>query len=84
VLTSSGAVTVSAPRVNDKRLDEVTGERIRFSSAILPPWARKSPKDLRRACGLTARGAVVAQFGAARRLRNSQVHASIKTARRYR
>jgi transposase-like protein len=35
---------VRAPRVNDKRTDEVTGERRRFSSAILPPWARKSPK----------------------------------------
>jgi putative transposase len=30
--------------VNDKRVDETTGERKRFSSAILPPWCRKSPK----------------------------------------
>jgi transposase-like protein len=44
VLTSSGAIEVVAPRVNDKRVDEVTGERVRFSSAILPPWCRKSPK----------------------------------------
>jgi len=44
VLTSSGAVGVKAPRVNDKRTDEVTGQRARFSSAILPPWCRKSPK----------------------------------------
>jgi hypothetical protein len=44
VLTSSGAVQVKAPRVNDKRVDEVTGARSRFSSAILPPWARKSPR----------------------------------------
>lgn len=44
MLTSSGAVEVVAPRVNDKRVDEVTGERRRFSSAILPPWCRKSPK----------------------------------------
>jgi transposase-like protein len=44
VLTSSGAVEVVAPRVNDKRVDEVTGERRRFCSAILPPWCRKSPK----------------------------------------
>ena len=35
---------VTVPRVNDKRTDPVTGERIRFSSAILPPWARKTPK----------------------------------------
>lgn len=27
-----------------KRVDETTGERRRFSSAILPPWCRKSPK----------------------------------------
>jgi transposase-like protein len=44
VLTSAGAVQVRAPRVNDKRTDPETGERMRFSSAILPPWARKTPK----------------------------------------
>src|ERR1700716_2166132 len=44
VLTSAGAVEVTAPRVNDKRVDPDTGERERFSSAILPPWARKTPK----------------------------------------
>ncbi|MBN6058622.1 IS256 family transposase [Nonomuraea sp. RK-328] len=43
VLTSAGAIEVQAPRVNDKRIDEATGERRRFSSAILPPWCRKSP-----------------------------------------
>jgi transposase-like protein len=44
VLTSAGAVEVKAPRVNDKRVDPETGERKRFSSAILPPWCRKTPK----------------------------------------
>ncbi|KGI65915.1 IS256 family transposase (plasmid) [Mycolicibacterium rufum] len=44
ILTAAGAVTVTAPRVNDKRIDAVTGERQRFSSAILPAWARKSPQ----------------------------------------
>jgi transposase-like protein len=44
VLTSAGAIEVTAPRVNDKRIDPQTGERQRFSSAILPPWARKTPK----------------------------------------
>ena len=44
VLTSAGAVGVTAPRVNDKRTDPETGERQRFSSAILPAWARKTPK----------------------------------------
>ncbi len=44
VLTSAGAVSVRAPRVNDKRVDPESGERQRFSSAILPAWARKSPQ----------------------------------------
>jgi putative transposase len=44
VLTSAGAIEVTAPRVNDKRVDADTGERMRFSSAILPPWARKTPQ----------------------------------------
>jgi putative transposase len=44
VVTGAGPVQVKAPRVNDRRVDEATGERKRFSSAILPPWARKSPK----------------------------------------
>jgi len=44
VLTSAGAVEVSAPRVNDRRTDPDTGQRVRFSSAILPPWCRKTPK----------------------------------------
>ncbi|MBP2477563.1 hypothetical protein JOF53_006435 [Crossiella equi] len=44
VLTSAGAVEVTAPRVNDKRVDPATGRRKRFSSAILPPWARKTPE----------------------------------------
>ncbi|MER7756690.1 IS256 family transposase [Kitasatospora sp. NPDC097643] len=44
VTTAAGVVEVKAPRVNDKRVDEATGERKRFSSAILPPWCRKSPK----------------------------------------
>jgi transposase-like protein len=44
VLTAAGAVAVKAPRVNDRRLDPDTGDRQRFSSAILPAWARKSPQ----------------------------------------
>ena len=44
VTTAAGAVPVRAPRVNDKRIDEVTGERKRFASAILPAWSRKSPR----------------------------------------
>jgi len=44
VTTAAGAIEVAAPRVNDKRVDPVTGRRQRFRSAILPPWCRKSPK----------------------------------------
>jgi transposase-like protein len=35
---------MKAPRVNDKRVNEETGERKRFSSRILPAYARRSPK----------------------------------------
>jgi transposase-like protein len=44
VQTCAGAVAVTAPRVDDRRVDPETGERARFASAILPPWARKTPK----------------------------------------
>jgi hypothetical protein len=44
IVTGAGPVEVTAPRVNDKRTDPATGERRRFSSAILPPWARKTPQ----------------------------------------
>ena len=44
MITAAGAVPVRAPRVNDKRTDPATGERKRFASAILPAWARKSPR----------------------------------------
>jgi len=44
VTVGSGTVPVRAPRVNDKRVDEETGERKRFSSRILPAYARRSPK----------------------------------------
>ncbi len=44
VITATGPVPVRPPRVNDKRTDPATGERKRFASAILPAWARKSPR----------------------------------------
>ncbi len=43
VLCGAGAVEVKAPRVNDRRVDE-NGNRQRFSSVILPPYMRRSPK----------------------------------------
>ena len=42
--TCAGAVAVHAARVNDRRVDLETVERQRFCSAILPPWARKTPQ----------------------------------------
>jgi transposase-like protein len=44
VVAGAGAVEVAAPRVNDRRIDPTTGERQRFRSSILPPYARRSPK----------------------------------------
>ena len=44
VTTAAGAIPVRAPRVEDRRTDLVSGERVRFRSVILPPWCRKSPK----------------------------------------
>ncbi|WP_030691116.1 IS256 family transposase [Streptomyces globisporus] len=44
VVTAAGPVEVKALRVNDRRVDDETRERKRFSSKILPPWCRKSPK----------------------------------------
>lgn len=38
----SGTMSIESPRVNDKRV--VDGERQRFTSKILPPYLRKSPK----------------------------------------
>ncbi len=39
-----GTMRLRAPRVNDKRVDERSGERQKFSSRILPAYARRSPK----------------------------------------
>jgi putative transposase len=44
VTTGAGPVPVAAPRVDDRRVDPTSGERVRFRSVILPPWCRKSPK----------------------------------------
>ncbi len=44
IATGAGPIAVEAPRVNDRRVVEVTGERLRFRSQILAPWCRKSPK----------------------------------------
>jgi len=43
VTVGAGTIPVSAPRVNDRRTDQ-DGERRRFTSRILPPYMRRSPK----------------------------------------
>lgn len=42
ITTGVGQVEVEAPRINDKRV--IDGERCKFTSKILPPYMRKSPK----------------------------------------
>jgi Transposase, Mutator family len=64
VLTAAGAVAVAAPRVNDCRIDD-SGERQRFSSAILPTWARKSPQITEVLPLLYLHGLSTGDFGAA-------------------
>jgi hypothetical protein len=44
VTVGSGTVALRAPRVDDRRVDQETGERRRFSSRILPRYARRSPR----------------------------------------
>lgn len=44
VTTAAGAMEVRAPRVDDRRVDEASGQRRRFRSSLLPPWCRRSPK----------------------------------------
>jgi len=41
IQSGNGPIEVKQPRVNDKRLDE-EGNRIRFTSKILPPYLRKT------------------------------------------
>ena len=61
VTVRAGTIAVSAPRVNDRRTDK-DGERRRFTSRILPPYMRRSPKvaedgsdDQLQTAGRTAR-----------------------------
>ncbi len=44
VVCGAGNIEVRAPRINDRRVDEQTGEQKRFRSVILPPYMRRSPK----------------------------------------
>ena len=63
VLTAAGAVTVTATRVKDKRIDADAAERQRFSSAILPAWPRKSPQMTEMPPLLYLHGLSTSDFG---------------------
>jgi putative transposase len=67
VTVGSGTVPIKAPRVNDKRVDEETGERRKFSSRILPAYARRSPKVTEVLPILYLRGLSTGDFGPALR-----------------
>jgi putative transposase len=43
ITIGAGTIDIRAPRVNDRRVDE-DGQRQRFTSEILPPYMRRSPK----------------------------------------
>jgi putative transposase len=65
-----GQVEVVRPRVDDRRVDAATGERVQFQSVILPRWCRRSPKvaavlPLLYLHGLSSLDFVPAFFGAA-------------------
>jgi hypothetical protein len=44
IATGVGQVEVVRPRVDDRRVDPATGQRVQFSSVLLPRWCRRSPK----------------------------------------
>jgi len=51
VTVGSGTVAIQAPRVNDKRVDEQTGERARFSSRDFAGLRASIAEGQRRAAG---------------------------------
>jgi transposase-like protein len=59
VTTAAGELEIQAPRVHDRR------EGRRFTSSILPPWARRSPKVTEVLPVLYLRGISTKDFGPA-------------------
>jgi putative transposase len=44
IASGVGQVEAVRPRVDDRRVDPATGERVQFQSVLLPRWCRRSPK----------------------------------------
>jgi putative transposase len=44
ITTGVGQVEVVRPRVDDRRVDPASGQRVQFHSGLLPRWCRRSPK----------------------------------------
>jgi putative transposase len=44
ITTGVGQVEVVRPRVDDRRVDPASGQRVQFASGLLPRWCRRSPK----------------------------------------
>ena len=64
VTCGAGTLEVQAPRINDKRV-EADGQRQRFTSRILPPYMRRSPKVAEVLPILYLRGLSTGDFRAA-------------------
>jgi hypothetical protein len=62
VTLGAGTIAVSAPRVNDRGIESDGGRR-RFSSRILPPYMRRSPKVAEVLPVLYLRGLPTGDFG---------------------
>jgi putative transposase len=65
VTLGAGTVQVQAPRVDDRRVDEEGQRRQRFTSQILPPYMRRSPKVAEVLPILYLRGLSTGDFRAA-------------------
>lgn len=61
----SGTIRLRAPRVDDRRTDPESGRRVRFSSRILPRYARRSPKVTELLPALYLRGLSTGDFAPA-------------------